>query len=250
MAQQDILEQAKQGNPKAIATLINRTLQKRGITATVDLKGGCLDVMLDAPQVPDESVAEFIRKGVLNLENEFIYETHVYERIAGEHFSTWVQEFQFKQRPATSTLQPHLSISGASRGMNQSAPVPVPQSTSQNMTITFLTGNGVKNVDLVQLLGIVGSFILLIGVFSSIVNFPVVGMLNYFRNGTEDGAMLARLAVASLLLSIKGQYSWIWVTGSCSLALVTLSFVILQTRISDIKSQLSDDLSGNPFGAH
>lgn len=243
MSQDNLIEQAKQGNPRAIAYVMNSTLQKRGITATVNLRDGCLDVMLDAPQLPDESVAEFIRKGVLNLKSEFIYEAHVYGRIAGEHFSTWVQEFKFKERLVTSTDQTCLSVSG----MNQTGSVLVPQATSQNLSLNVSTANGSINVDLAQLLGVVGAFILLLGVFSPIINLPVVGTLNYFRNGTEDGVVLAALAVASLLLTIKRQYAWIWVTGSCSLALVTLSFLIIQNRISEIKSQVSDDLSGNPF---
>ena len=38
-----------------------------------------------------------------------------------------------------------------------------------------------------QLLGILGSAILFIGVFMPIVKLPVVGKMNYFHNGRVDG---------------------------------------------------------------
>lgn len=53
MAQTNILELAKQGDPKAIAALINRQLQPKGITAKVALKDNCLQTMLESAQVPD-----------------------------------------------------------------------------------------------------------------------------------------------------------------------------------------------------
>lgn len=54
MAQQNDLELAKQGNPHAIAALMNRQLQPKGITAKATLKDGCLQIMLESTQVPDQ----------------------------------------------------------------------------------------------------------------------------------------------------------------------------------------------------
>lgn len=56
MTQQNILELAKQGDAKAIASLLNRQLQPKGITATAALKDGCLQVMLEAVEVPSQQV--------------------------------------------------------------------------------------------------------------------------------------------------------------------------------------------------
>jgi hypothetical protein len=41
-----------------------------------------------------------------------------------------------------------------------------------------------------QLLGIIGSAILFIGVFMPIVKLPVVGEMNYFHNGRGDGVII------------------------------------------------------------
>lgn len=68
MTQQNFLELAKQGNPEAIAALINRQLQPKGIIAKAELRDSCLPVMLESNQVPDQQdLAAFIFKGVTGL---------------------------------------------------------------------------------------------------------------------------------------------------------------------------------------
>ena len=56
MTQPNILELAKQGDAKAIALLLNRQLQAKGITAAASLKGGCLQVMLESAEAPSQQV--------------------------------------------------------------------------------------------------------------------------------------------------------------------------------------------------
>ncbi|MCT7967037.1 hypothetical protein NG799_11885 [Laspinema sp. D1] len=52
MNQPNLLELAKQGDAKAIATLMNRKLQPKGITAKASMKNDCLQIMLESAQVP------------------------------------------------------------------------------------------------------------------------------------------------------------------------------------------------------
>lgn len=95
MTQQNLLELAKQGNPKAIEALINRSLQPKGITAKTALKDGCLQVMLESAEVPDQqALAAFIRKGVTGLGAASIQKVKVYGRQTGEDFPAWSQQFE------------------------------------------------------------------------------------------------------------------------------------------------------------
>ncbi|HEY9664686.1 MAG TPA: hypothetical protein V6C65_40115, partial [Allocoleopsis sp.] len=58
------IELAKQGNPHAIATLINHQLQPKGITVKVTFHKGCLNIMLESLEIPDQSISvSFIKKG-------------------------------------------------------------------------------------------------------------------------------------------------------------------------------------------
>lgn len=54
--QSNLLQLAKQGDAKAIAALLNRQLQIKGITAKVFLKDNCLQFMLEASEVPEKTV--------------------------------------------------------------------------------------------------------------------------------------------------------------------------------------------------
>jgi tetratricopeptide (TPR) repeat protein len=93
--QPNLLELAKQGNAKAIATLINRQLQPKGITAKAALKDGCLQVMLESAQAPNQqSLFAFVRKGITGLGAASIQKVKVYGQQSGEDFPSWYQEFE------------------------------------------------------------------------------------------------------------------------------------------------------------
>lgn len=75
MAQSSVLELAKQGDSEAIATLINRSIQSKGITATASLDQECLNIDLRSPQkINQKAMVSLLRKGMLNLEVENIKE--------------------------------------------------------------------------------------------------------------------------------------------------------------------------------
>ena len=95
MTQQDVIAQAKQGNPKALAAIINQSLKPKNITAKVGLKDGCLQVLLESAEVPNQqATVSFIRKGLLKLEIESINTVKVYGRQNGEETPAWNQTFE------------------------------------------------------------------------------------------------------------------------------------------------------------
>jgi hypothetical protein len=92
--QPNLLQLAKQGNARAIAILLNRSLQPKGIAARASFKDGCLQIMLESAQVPDQLVfVNFIYKGITNLGSEVINTVKVYGRKVGEEFPAWNQVF-------------------------------------------------------------------------------------------------------------------------------------------------------------
>lgn len=98
-----------------------------------------------------------------------------------------------------------------------------------------------------QILGLIGSIVLFIGVFTPIVSVPIMGNMNYFQNGKGDGTFILILAVVSLVLVLSKKYKGLWVTGLGSLAVMAFTFVNFQMKISDMKSQMESELAGNPF---
>lgn len=94
MTQQDLRELAKQGNPKALATIMNQSLKPKNITAKVGVKNDCIQILLESAQVPDqEAMVSFIRNGLIKLKVP-INNVKVYARKLGEENPAWNQTFE------------------------------------------------------------------------------------------------------------------------------------------------------------
>ncbi len=69
MTKMKVLELAKQGNPKAIASLMNHSLEPRRITVAVSPSDRGLTIQATAPQPPDRAfLVDFIRQGLERLD--------------------------------------------------------------------------------------------------------------------------------------------------------------------------------------
>ncbi|BAZ52651.1 hypothetical protein NIES4103_53160 [Nostoc sp. NIES-4103] len=94
MIQPNTLELAKQGDTEAIAFLMNRHLQPKGITATVTLQDACLQVMLESLQTPNQqALVTFVHKGITGLGAASIQKVKVYWQQTGKFFPAWSEEF-------------------------------------------------------------------------------------------------------------------------------------------------------------
>ncbi|MEG4344769.1 hypothetical protein QUB70_15950 [Microcoleus sp. A003_D6] len=114
MTQPNILELAKQGDAKAIALLLNRQLQGKGITAAASLKDGCLQVMLEATEAPSQQVlAPWVSKSIAGLGAASIEKVKVYGRQTGAKVPAWSQEFEVagQKLPVTDVTEVRASSS-------------------------------------------------------------------------------------------------------------------------------------------
>ncbi|MBP0000130.1 MAG: hypothetical protein J7641_14225 [Cyanobacteria bacterium SID2] len=92
-----LLEQAKQGDPQAIAALMNRSTQPKGISVKATLKDRCLQVLLEGSNVPKQKkTVDFVREGMLKLEIDSIERVKVYGRQVGQEHPVWQQEIVLK----------------------------------------------------------------------------------------------------------------------------------------------------------
>ena len=88
-------ELARQWNPKAIASLLNHSLQPKGITVKVALDQRCLQVMLISAQVPGIELVKVIRDRLNRLRVESIEQVKIYGKQVDEDIPDWHQEFEF-----------------------------------------------------------------------------------------------------------------------------------------------------------
>lgn len=92
MTQPNLLELAKQGDAKAIASVMNHLLKDEGITAKAIQKDNSLLVILESAQVPEQiSSVEFIHKLMMKLGIESIESVTVYGKQAGQPSSAWMK---------------------------------------------------------------------------------------------------------------------------------------------------------------
>lgn len=85
---------AKQGNPEAIAFLLNQQLELQGIAVTTNLTNGCLEVFLESDQVPDRyELIDFVRNQLTNIEPDSIQRAKVEGKKRGSDSPAWSQGF-------------------------------------------------------------------------------------------------------------------------------------------------------------
>jgi len=104
MTELNFQELAKQGNPQAIASWLEGQLQSEGITASANLDGDCLDVILEAEQVPiEDTLVDFVRTELTNLQPDSIRKVKVQGRERGQIAAAWSQEFSLEN----GNFEPH-----------------------------------------------------------------------------------------------------------------------------------------------
>ncbi|WP_293347989.1 MULTISPECIES: hypothetical protein [unclassified Microcoleus] len=110
MTELNFQELAKQGNPQAIASWLNSQLPSEGIAASANLNGDCLDVILEAEQLPiEDTLVDFVREKLTDLQPNSIRKVKVEGRESGEIGAAWSQEFSLE----SSILEPQ-SFAGES----------------------------------------------------------------------------------------------------------------------------------------
>lgn len=98
-----------------------------------------------------------------------------------------------------------------------------------------------------EIIGFIGVGLITIGVFLPFVKFPIIGSLNYFRNGEGVGTILLILAFGSLLFIFIDKMKWLWITGGGSALTLFYTLYNFKVRMNEVKGEIDTSLEGNPF---
>jgi hypothetical protein len=94
------MELAKQGDVRAIAALMNRPLQAKGITADVSAEGDRLDVRLEGQETPNQTaLVQFVHKGLSNLNIPVFNRVNLSGYQKGSSTPAWEQELPLQDVP-------------------------------------------------------------------------------------------------------------------------------------------------------
>jgi Zn-dependent protease with chaperone function len=109
MSLQELIAQAQQGQPEAIAQLINQSLKAKGIQATVNWSGGTLQVMLMLNanvSYTEAKLLSIIRRGLTALQSPRIQQVTVYAKSATEPVPLWSRQLDLM--PASPSPEPAI----------------------------------------------------------------------------------------------------------------------------------------------
>ncbi|BAZ17279.1 hypothetical protein NIES4071_91570 [Calothrix sp. NIES-4071] len=93
--QEELKQLASSGNVEAIAKILNTAFNKQNIKpAKISIKDNCLQILLESPQTPNQSLSTAIlRKELVRLKIQSIKTVKVYGRELQQEIPTWFQEF-------------------------------------------------------------------------------------------------------------------------------------------------------------
>lgn len=94
MVGSDIFSQAQRGDPKAIAALMNHSLQRKHVTVRAALRAGCLTILATSRECPDARfMANFVRRGLDRLQPSQVNRVVIRGYAIGTIGSLWTAEF-------------------------------------------------------------------------------------------------------------------------------------------------------------
>ncbi len=101
MTQLSVMELAKKGDPQAIATLINRSLESKGIHAQAEMEGECLKISLQALQIPNQkAVMTIIQRGMMILQVKQIKRVKILTYRSDNNYLAWQHELSLEPSPS------------------------------------------------------------------------------------------------------------------------------------------------------
>jgi len=95
----DILQDAKQGNPKAIEAIFNKQLKAKNIAVKAVVRDGCLQIMFEAKQALSQvTMVNGVKKVLTGIKPENIQTVKVYSKQLGDDFPKWHEEFELAEK--------------------------------------------------------------------------------------------------------------------------------------------------------
>ncbi|GAP94705.1 hypothetical protein [Leptolyngbya sp. NIES-2104] len=142
--QPNLVNLARQGDGKAIAALINRSLQPKGILAKVVFQDGYLKIMLEGETTPDQAVfVSYVQQGIVALDIPNLHTLQVFGRVKGTTKPDWTEVVPLQVETAIAQSETSVEPVETAIDINEDAIVSHLNQAIGSETITFsaeLTG--------------------------------------------------------------------------------------------------------------
>jgi len=87
-----------------------------------------------------------------------------------------------------------------------------------------------------QIIGIIGSLLLILGVFIPLVKIPLVGGISFYDNSRLEAIIVIIIAVISVFLVVAKRYILLWVSGFALLAVVSVRGIQVIKKLYSARS--------------
>lgn len=142
MSQADVLARAKQGDFRAISTLLSRCLCIDGLTVRVTQRDACLYILLEAAQVPEQQMmAAMIEERISQLHLATVSTLMIFGRKAGERKALWQQTIELDRLPMPDMATELVRQEAIVPTMSITPLSPMRESHSDEMTSDAPLGN-------------------------------------------------------------------------------------------------------------
>ena len=92
-------------------------------------------------------------------------------------------------------------------------------------------------------LGLIGSVLLLAGLFLPLFSVPLLGAITYYSNAQTQALMIGALALVSAGLAAAGHVRWLLATGLGALGVMAATYMRSRAALE----RMRDDLGGDGF---
>ncbi|MGB9596729.1 MAG: hypothetical protein ACPL7B_10655 [Candidatus Poribacteria bacterium] len=87
-----------------------------------------------------------------------------------------------------------------------------------------------------QIIGIIGSILLILGVFIPLVKIPIVGGISFYDNSKLEAIIVIIIAVISIFLVVAKRYILLWFSGFALLAVVLVRGIQVIRKLYSARS--------------
>lgn len=87
-----------------------------------------------------------------------------------------------------------------------------------------------------QIIGIIGSILLILGVFIPLVKIPLVGGISFYDNSKLEAIIVILIAVISIFLVVAKRYILLWFSGFALLAVVSVRGIQVIRKLYSARS--------------
>lgn len=87
-----------------------------------------------------------------------------------------------------------------------------------------------------QIIGLIGSILLILGVFIPLVKIPIVGGISFYDNSKLEAVIVILIAVISIFLVVLKRYILLWLSGFALLAVVSVRGIQVIRKVYSARS--------------